>query len=132
MRWLLVQPKFHRKDGAPEGVADLAVTIDEGNAYTIASIQFEGNGNVPTDVLLREMIVRNGEIFSPDLLDDSLTRINQSGQFETIDADKDVDYSVDKQSPRLNLTIHLKKRLAASELAPLPQPIRRVSAIQVP
>ena len=127
-----VQPKFHRKDGAREGVADLEVTIDEGSAFTIASIQFEGNGNVPRDVLLREMIVRNGEVFSQDQLDDSLTRINQSGQFETIDVNKDVDYEVDKQAPRLSLTIHLKKRTAAAALAPLPQPVRRVGYVQVP
>jgi outer membrane protein insertion porin family len=123
-----VQPKFHRKDGAEEGVADLEVTIDEGNAFTIASIQFVGNENVSKDVLLREMTVRNGEVFSQELLDSSLIRINQSGQFETIDADKDVYYEVDKKAPRLNLTIHLKKRVAES--TPLPRPIGRVSSIQ--
>jgi outer membrane protein assembly factor BamA len=123
-----VQPKFHRKDGAREGVADFEVTIDEGLAFTIGSIQFVGNENVSKDVLLREMTVRNGEVFSQELLDASLIRINQSGQFETIDADKDVYYEVDKKAPRLNLTIHLKKRVAES--TPLPRPIGRVSSIQ--
>lgn len=127
-----VQPKFNCKEGAREGVADLAVSIDEGSAFTIASIQFEGNGNVPRDVLLREMIVRNGEVYSQDLFDDSLKRISQSGQFETISAERDVDYEVDKQLPRLSLTIHLKKRVAAAGLAPQPQPIRRVVSVQVP
>jgi outer membrane protein assembly factor BamA len=125
-----VQPKFHHKDDAAEGVADLLVTIDEGSAFTIASIRFEGNGNVSRDVLLREMMVRNGEVFSQEMLDASLTRINQSGQFETIDADRDVDYGVDQKAPRLSLTIHLKKRVAAAALAPLPRPIGRVIAIQ--
>src|SRR5713101_741123 len=37
-----VQPKFHLKDGAPEGVVDFTVTIDEGNAFTIRSIKFWG------------------------------------------------------------------------------------------
>lgn len=123
-----VQPTFHRKEGAREGVADLAVTIDEGPAFTTGSIQFEGNENVSRDVLLREMTVRNGEIFSQDLLDDSLMRINQSGQFETIDADRDVYYAVDKEAPIVNLTIHLKKRVA--ELAPQPRSSGRVSSIQ--
>lgn len=127
-----VQPKFHRKDGAREGVADLAVTIEEGAAYTLASIKFEGNGNVPRDVLLRELVMRNGEVFSQDLLDESLARINQNGQFEPVDVNKDVDYEVDQQAPRLSLTIHLKKRLAASGLAPQPQPTRGVVYVQVP
>ena len=108
------------------------MTIDEGIAFTIASIQFDGNGNVSRDALLREMTMRKGEVFSQDMLDDSLMRINQIGQFETIDADRDVDYEVDQKAPRISLTIHLKKRVAGSVLAPLPQPIRRVSSIQVP
>jgi outer membrane protein assembly factor BamA len=127
-----VQPKFHRKEGAKEGVADFEVTIDEGNLFTIGSIQFVGNGNVSRDALLREMVVRNGEVFSQDQLDDSLTRIGQNGQFETIDVNKDVDYQVDKQAPRVNLTIHLKKRVAGSALAPLSQPVRVVVSVQVP
>jgi outer membrane protein assembly factor BamA len=127
-----IQPRFHRKDGAPEGVADLAVTIEEGSAFTISSIRFEGNGDVARDALLREMSLRRGEVFSQELLDDSLMRLNQNGQFETINADKDVDYDVDQKAPRINLTIHLKKREAASALAPQPQPARKVIAIQVP
>jgi len=123
-----VQPTFHRQDGAREGVADLAVTIDEGLAFTIASIQFEGNEKVSKDVLLREMTVRDGDVFSQDLLDESLMRINQSGQFEAIDADKDVDYWWDQKAPKLKLTIHLKKR--AAESTSLPRSMGRVSSIQ--
>jgi outer membrane protein insertion porin family len=125
-----VQPKFHRKDNAREGVVDLAVDIDEGEAFTIASIRFEGNENVPRDVLLREMGIKNGEVFSLLLFNNSLSRLNQNGQFQTIDVDRDVDYIVDQRAPKLNLTIHLRKRLAAETLAPLPEPIRRVYAIQ--
>jgi outer membrane protein assembly factor BamA len=128
-----VQPKFHRKDGAPEGVADLAVTIDEGNAFTLASIKFDGNENVSKDVLLREMTMRNGEVFSQDQLDASLMRINQIGQFETIDVNKDVDYTVDEKAARVNLTVHLKKRVSgAAALAPLPRPIGQAIVIQGP
>lgn len=119
-----VQPKFHHKDDASEGVVDLAVTIDEGSAFTIAAIKFVGNENVPREVLVREMTLRNGDVYSQDLFEDSLKRLSQNGQFETIDADKDVDWSVDKEAPRVNLTIHLKKRVAgAAALAPLPRPI---------
>ncbi len=123
-----VQPTFHHKDGASEGVADLVVTIDEGPAFTIASIKFEGAGDVPKDVLAREMAMRNGDVFILDQLYNSLQRISQNWQFETVDADRDVDYEVDKRAPRVNLTIHLKKRV--SELAPLPAPTHRVVSIQ--
>ncbi len=78
------------------------------------------------------MTVRSGEIFWQDLLDDSLMRINQSGQFEVIDADRDVEYWFDQKVPRLKLTIHLRKRVATSALAPQPQTIQRASWVQVP
>ena len=126
-----VTPKFHRKDDASEGVVDFAVTIDEGSAFTIAAIKFVGNENVSRDVLLREMTLRNGDVYSQDQFDNSLQRLSQNGQFETIDADKDVDWNVDKQAPRVSLTIHLKKRVAgAAALAPLPRPIGQAIVFQ--
>jgi outer membrane protein assembly factor BamA len=125
-----VQPTFHHKDGASEGVADFAVTIEEGDAFTIASIQFDGNEKVSRDALLREMTLRNGEVFSQDLLDESLMRINQSGQFEAIDADRDIDWKVDQKAPRVSLLIHLKKRDAGAALAPLSRPMGQVFVIQ--
>jgi outer membrane protein assembly factor BamA len=125
-----VQPKFHRKDDASEGVVDLAVTIDEGPAFTIAAIKFVGNENVSRDVLLREMTVRNGDVYSQDLFENSLQRLSQNGQFQTIDADRDVDWSVDKEAPRVSLTIHLKKRVrGTAALAPLPRQIGQAIVI---
>ena len=110
-----VEPKFHLKDGAPEGVVDFTVTIDEGNAFTIRSIKFEGNGDVSEDALRSGILVRVGEVFNKELFDESLKRMSQTGQFEVIDVDKDVDYTWDQKSPRLDLTIHLKKKLPATE-----------------
>jgi outer membrane protein assembly factor BamA len=125
-----IQPKFHSKDDAVEGVVDLAVTIEEGSAFTIGAIKFVGNESVSRDALLREMIVRNGDVFSQDLFEDSLQRLSQTGQFETIDADKDVDWSVDKQTPRVNLTIHMKRRVAGTAaLTTQPRPLGQAIVI---
>lgn len=126
-----IQPKFRRQGDASEGVVDLAVTIDEGSAFTIAAIKFVGNENVPREALLREMTLRNGDVYSQDRFDESLTRLSQNGQFETIDANKDVDWNVDKDAPRVSLTIHLKKRVAgAAALAPVPRSIGQVIVFQ--
>ncbi|MDX6558703.1 MAG: outer membrane protein insertion porin family [Blastocatellia bacterium] len=125
-----IQPKFHSKDDALEGVVDLAVTIDEGSAFTIAAIKFVGNENVSRDALLREMTVRNGDIYSQDLFENGLQRLSQNGHFETIDADRDVDWSVDKQAPRVSLTIHLKKSVAGTAaLTPQPRPLGQAIVI---
>jgi outer membrane protein insertion porin family len=105
-----VTPDYHLAAGATEGTADFAVTIDEGQEFTIRSIKFEGNGDIPEDALLGAMLVRSGEVFNKELLDESLKRIDQTAQFETIDSEKDVDYRSVGKKPELDLTIHLKKK----------------------
>jgi outer membrane protein insertion porin family len=107
-----VTPKFHLKDGAPEGVVDFDVTIDEGNLFTVRAIKFEGNGSVPADALQRDLLLRQGDVFNVELLDESLTRINRTGVFAPINGDRDVDYYSGRGSSQVDLTIHLKKREA--------------------
>lgn len=114
-----VTPDYHLAAGATEGTADLSVTIDEGQEFTIRSIKFDGNGDIPEDALLGAMLVRSGEVFNKELLDESLRRIDQTGQFETIDCDKDVDYRAVGKNPQLDLTIHFKKK-AGTDNSPWP------------
>ena len=97
-------------DDGSDAVVDLSVEIDEGQRFTIRSINFEGNGSVPEDDLRRKMQVSTGDVFNKELFDDSLRRIDQTGQFEKIDVDKDVDYRSAEKSPRLDLTIHLRRK----------------------
>jgi len=108
-----VTPQFHVKEGAGEGVVDFDVTVDEGKRFTIRTIKFEGNGSVPIDALRRDLLLRNGDIFNEEFLQESLTRINRGGLFQPIDADRDVDYHSLLGSSQVDLTIHLKKRVAA-------------------
>lgn len=105
-----VAPIFHVEPGAREGTVDLRVTVEEGAAFTVRSIKFEGNGNIPETDLLKEMFVLRGDIFNKQLFEESLKRIGQTGQFEPIDADKDVDYKWDNKKPLLDITIHLKRK----------------------
>jgi outer membrane protein insertion porin family len=101
---------FHVEPGAREGTADLRVTVEEGAAFTVRSIKFEGNANISESDLLKEMFVSRGEIFNRQLFEDSLKRISQTGHFERIDADRDVDYKSDNEKPFLDITIHLKRK----------------------
>src|SRR6266481_5139721 len=103
-----LEPNFHLDAGAREGTVDFTVTIDEGQAFTIRTIKFEGNGDVPEDSLRRQLFVHVGDIFNKELFEESLKGMSQPGQFEVIDTDKDVDYRCDPKLPELDLTIHLK------------------------
>lgn len=105
-----IQPVFHIDAGASEGTVDFRVYIDEGRAFIVRSIRFTGNGEFSKDELAREMFVRSGEIFSRQLFEESLKKIGEARQFETIDSEKDVDYKPDRENPLLDITIHLKRK----------------------
>lgn len=105
-----LEPKYRSEAGGQEGILDLLVNIDEGKKFKVKSINFEGNGDVAADWLLREMLLRKGEAFNQQLFEDSVRKLNQTALFETIDHDKDVDYRTDQKSPLLDITIHLKRK----------------------
>src|SRR2546421_1673027 len=110
-----IQPKFHIKDEAPEGVVDLTITVDEGQQFTLRSIRFAGADKDSADSLRREFLIHNGDIFDDDLVRESVSTINRTGLFDTIDVDKDIDYRVtEKTTPLVDLTIHVKKKTVAS------------------
>ena len=105
-----VEPTYNLRQDAAEGTVDLAITIDEGRPFYVRSITFDGNGEIPQSLLLAHMLIRSGDIFNSELLNESLRKIDQAKQFEPIDSDKDVDYRSKPDSNHLNITIHLKIR----------------------
>lgn len=109
-----IVPTFQVKEKAEEGVVDLAITVDEGHQFKIRSIKFAGGDKRTTEMLRRELMVRDGEVYNSDLFQKSITRMNNTGLFDQIDLDRDVDYQTDKEAPLLDLTIKLKKKVASA------------------
>jgi outer membrane protein assembly factor BamA len=109
-----IVPTFQVKEKAEEGVVDFAINVDEGAQFKIRSIKFAGGDKRTIDMLRRELMVRDGEVYSFDLLQKSITRMNNTGLFDQIDSDRDVDYQTDVKAALLDLTIKLKKKIASS------------------
>jgi outer membrane protein insertion porin family len=104
------EPIFLLEPGAKEGIVNITLKINEGERFSVRSIIFDGLVNVSEDSLLGEMLLKPGDIFSRKLLRESLERLDQSGQFETIDKDKDVDYRSERNGRQLDVIIHLKNK----------------------
>jgi outer membrane protein assembly factor BamA len=109
-----VQPTFHVKENASEGVADFDITIDEGAQFKIRSIKFIGGDEQSRQYLGQQLLLREGDVFVDDLLRESVKRINDTHSYEPIDADKDVDYRTNEEAALVDLTIHLKKSVVAA------------------
>ena len=119
-----ITPTFHLKEGAEEGVADFLITVDEGAQFKIRSIKFTGGDNKTNELLRQELMVREGEVYNSDLFAKSITRMNNTGLYDRIDIERDVEYSAPEaggpnhraheESAPIDLTIRLRKRVAAA------------------
>ena len=65
-------------------VMNLTVNIDEGPQFTVNRISFTGNMTIPDEVIRREILVKEGEVFNASLWGLSVLRLNQLGFFEEI------------------------------------------------
>ena len=65
----------------PDGVhiADVTVSVNEGEQYTLGKVEFAGNTSTRDRVLRRELPISEGEVFNTRLWQIGLTRINQLG-----------------------------------------------------
>ena len=59
--------------------------------------------------------MRDGDVYNSDLLAKSITRMNNTGLYDRIDANKDVDFQTNEKAASIDLTIKLRKRTASAE-----------------
>lgn len=109
-----VTPTFHLKEGTAEGLVDLLIQVDEGAQFKVRSIKFAGGDSQTNDLLWRELMVRDGEVYNSDLFSKSITRINNTGLYDTIDFERDVEFQTNEKAGLLDLTIRLKKKVASA------------------
>lgn len=108
-----ITPTFRAKEGSEEGVADFTIEIDEGAQFRIQSVKFAGGESKTNELLRRELMVRDGEVYNADLFSKSITRMNNTGLFDRIDPNRDVEYQTNEKAALLDVTIRLKKKVAA-------------------
>lgn len=105
-----VTTTFHAKEGTSEGIVDFTITIDEGQQFKVRRITIAGADRGSADLLQRELLIRDGDVFDDELFRESVKRLSSTPLVEPIDADKDVDFSQPDQAvPVMDLIIHVKK-----------------------
>ena len=90
-----------REEGGVKKV-DVLLKVDEGEAYTIRRIDFEGNTTTKDRVLRREVMVKEGGPFRLDLFRESFTSVGQLGFFDIKGREPKVEFVPDK--PQVDLT----------------------------
>lgn len=72
-----------RKKNVDDMTVDLNLKIKENDIYKINRISIEGNTTTNDEVIRRQMVISEGDVFDNKLLEISVNRIRQLGFFET-------------------------------------------------
>ena len=93
-----------------EGIVDFAVTIEEGKQFTLRRLEFIGNTFTRDNVLRREVLINEGDIYNDGYWEYSVVKLNQLGYFNPIDKDKDVDRKTNDEEASVDLTLKVSER----------------------
>ena len=93
-----------------EGIADFVVTIDEGKQFTLSRLEFIGNTFTRDNVLRREVLLNEGDIYSQRNWEYSIIKLNQLGYFDPIDKEKDVDIRTDDEQATVSLNLKVVEK----------------------
>lgn len=93
-----------------EGIVDFTVTIEEGKQFTLRRLEFVGNTFTRDNVLRREVLINEGDIYNDAYWEYSVVKLNQLGYFNPIDKDKDVDRRTNDEEATVDLSLKVAER----------------------
>src|SRR5947207_2314809 len=106
-----INPTFKDNPQKPdEGIADFVITIDEGKQFTLRRLEFTGNTFTRDNVLRREVLINEGDIYNQGYFEISVTRLNQLGYFDPIDHEKDADFKQNEEEGLVDVTLRVKEK----------------------
>ncbi|HSV33685.1 MAG TPA: outer membrane protein assembly factor BamA [Pyrinomonadaceae bacterium] len=106
-----ITPTFKDNPQNPnEGIADFLITIDEGKQFTLRRLEFIGNTFTRDNVLRREVLMNEGDIYNQNAFEYSIIRLNQLGYFNPIDKDKDADFKTNEEEGLVDVNIKVTEK----------------------
>ena len=104
-------PTFKDNPANPnEGIVDFTVTIEEGKQFTLRRLEFVGNTFTRDNVLRREVLINEGDIYNDVYWEYSVVKLNQLGYFNPIDKDKDIDRRTNDEEATVDLSLKVSER----------------------
>ncbi len=88
----------------------LNIEMEEGKAYYVRRIEFQGNTTTRDRVIRRELLVQEGQVFNSRLWDISVLRLNQLNYFDALKAEDDTERKLDAKNGTVDLTVKVKEK----------------------
>lgn len=105
------EPEFKDDPNNPnDGIIDVKINITEGKQFTLRRLEFAGNTFTRDQVLRREVLVNEGDIYNQLYLETSIIRLNQTQYFDPIDKEKDVETRTDPENGTVDLLVKVKEK----------------------
>lgn len=95
---------------ANEGIVDITITIDEGKQFRLRRLEFTGNTFTRDKVLRREFLLNEGDVYNQQSLEISVLRLNQTGYFDPLNKDQDVEVRTNDEQGDVDLIVKVKEK----------------------
>lgn len=93
-----------------EGIVDFVITIEEGKQFSLRRLEFIGNTFTRDNVLRREVLLNEGDIYNQNAWEYSVVKLNQLGYFDPIDKDKDADFKTNEEEATVDINLKVTER----------------------
>lgn len=104
-------PTFKDNPQKPEeGIVDFVITIEEGKQFSLRRLEFIGNTFTRDNVLRREVLLNEGDIYNQTAWEYSVVKLNQLGYFDPIDKDKDADFKTNEEEATVDINLKVTER----------------------
>src|SRR6202161_1309957 len=88
----------------------LDIDIDEGKAFTVSRIEFQGNTITRDRVIRRELLLEEGQVYNSNLWEQSLLRLNQLDYFDPLKVDQDTETHADPDNGTVALLLKVHEK----------------------
>jgi len=88
----------------------MVVDIDEGKAFHVSRIEFQGNTITRDRVIRRELMLDEGSVYNSSLWEYSLLRLNQLEYFEALKVEQDSEAHQDADAGTVELLLKVKEK----------------------
>ena len=88
----------------------LDIDIDEGKAFTVSRIEFQGNTITRDRVIRRELLIEEGQPYNSNSWESSLLRLNQLDYFDPLKVDQDTEIHPDNETGTVSLLLKVHEK----------------------
>jgi surface antigen-like variable number repeat protein len=90
-------------------VVNLTINLDEGRQFTVNRINFTGNTNTRDELIRREILIKEGQVFNASLWEQSLARLNHLDYFDEIKYE-DAEIKPSETEPTLDINLKVREK----------------------